>query len=205
MTKEELISELNPHLLKMIDIINSVGVPMEGSLFFDDQVLNVNINNISESAYDKALTLYTFSQDKNELLEIGFNSGFSSLVFLLSSNTIKVTSVDICAYPYTQPCYQYLKGVFGDRLQLVKGSSVDVLPTLLEQNTFDGYFIDGGHSDEVTGSDFYNVISHSINSEICADDYNFPTIKNIVQRHILNNEVEVLKETSSTVILKVRK
>lgn len=205
MTKEELIIELNPHLLKMIDIINSVGVPMEGSLFFDDQVLNININDISESAYDKALTLHKFSQDKNELLEIGFNSGFSSLVFLLSSNTIKVTSVDICAYPYTQPCYQYLKDVFGNRLELVKGSSVDVLPTLLEQNMFDGYFIDGGHSDEVTGSDFYNVISHSINSEICVDDYNFPTIKNIVQQYILNKEVEILNETSSTVILKVIK
>ncbi len=205
MTKNELIEQLNPHLLKMLDIINNVGVPMEGSLFFNDQVLNVDINQINESSYNKALKLYEFSQDKNDLLEIGFNSGFSSLLFLLSNNSIKVTSIDVCGYPYIQPCYEYLKSVFGDRINLVKGSSVDVLPSLLKYKKFDGYFIDGGHSDEVTGSDLYNIVNHSPNAEVCIDDYNLSVVNNVVQRHILNNEIILLNETDEIAIIKVIK
>lgn len=44
------------------------------------------------------------------------------------------------------PCYEYLKTCFGDRIDLIKGPSEEVLPKLLAtNNTFDSYFIDGGH------------------------------------------------------------
>jgi len=202
----ELISKLNPHLLKLIDIVNDVGVPMEGSLFFDDQVRDINIDQIDVHKYEKALSLYRFSQDKSNILEIGFNSGFSALVFLLSNDTVKVTSVDVCSYPYIPPCYEYLRSVFGDRIKLLPGSSVDVLPDLFKEQTFDSYFIDGGHSDEVTGADFNNIIDNATDkSEILVDDYNFPLIERIVLRHVLNDQIEILTENKENITVRVKK
>lgn len=207
MNKLRLITELTPHLYELIDIINKVHVPMEGSLFFNDQVLDINFNQITENSFDKALSLAQFASNKNEILEIGFNSGFSALVFLLANENVKVTSVDICAYQYTIPCYEYLKSVFKDRINLVKGDSATMLPVIFETNSnFDGYFIDGGHSDEVSGTDFRKIIDNASNGiEVCADDYYFPIIKNIVAKHVQMGELEILADNDYNVFLKVKK
>lgn len=206
MNKEELIGILKPHLVNMIDIINDINVPMEGSLFFDDQVCGIDFKSINDTAYEKALTLVEFASDKKELLEIGFNSGFSSLLFLSTNKDIKVTAVDICLYPYTFPCFQYLKNIFGDRIDLVEGDSTITVPSIIKEKNFDSYFIDGGHSDEVTGADFRNIINDAIaGATICADDYNFPTIRNIVNHHVSLGQLEIISENDLNVFLKVRK
>lgn len=198
---------IRPHLINLIEIVNRMGVPMEGSLFFGDQVMNINIDQIKDRSYTKAIELSEFSKNKTDLLEVGFNSGFSALVFLMSSDTLKVTSVDLCGYQYTMPCYEYLKTCFGDRIDLIKGPSEEVLPKLLAtNNTFDSYFIDGGHSDIVTNLDFQNIIAHCIaDVEICADDYNFPVIKNITQKYIDMGSLEILHTNEDNIILKAIK
>ena len=98
---------IRPHLINLIEIVNRMGVPMEGSLFFGDQVMNINIDQIKDRSYTKAIELSEFSKNKTDLLEVGFNSGFSALVFLMSSDTLKVTSVDLCGYQLD--VYQHYK------------------------------------------------------------------------------------------------
>jgi hypothetical protein len=198
---------IRPHLINLIEIVNRIGVPMEGSLFFGDQVMNINIDQIKDRSYIKATELSEFSKNKTDLLEVGFNSGFSALVFLMSSDILKVTSVDLCGYQYTMPCYEYLKTCFGDRIDLIKGQSEEVLPNLLvTNNNFDSYFIDGGHSDIVTNLDFQNILTNCMTGvEICADDYNFPVIKNITQKYIDMGSLEVIHTYEDNVILKAIK
>lgn len=201
------IEECKPHICNLIDIVNSVGVPMEGSLFYDDRVTNIHIDQIRDSAYEKAMTLRDFAIDKNEILEIGFNSGFSALIFLLANRQVKVTSVDLCGYQYTNPCFDYLKSQFNDRIELVPGESTIVLPELFKSRTnFDAYFIDGGHSDEVTTLDFHNILENCNSGvEVCADDYNFPLIHRIVQQHVDAGKLKILRENEFNVFLKVMK
>lgn len=207
MNEQQLLELAKPHLLKMIDIINTINVPMEGSLFFDDQILNVSLDDIKRPSLEKAVTLFEFATNKNDILEIGFNSGLSTLVFLLANDKVKVTSVDVMGHPYATPCYEYLKEVFKDRINVVQGDSVTILPIVLQtKSDFDGYFVDGGHSEDVVGSDFYNIIKYANNGvEICADDYYASDIRKVIHKHVNAGELEILVEYHLNVFLKLVK
>jgi predicted O-methyltransferase YrrM len=99
------------------------------NLFFDKQV---------------NIILASQSQNNNDVLEIGFNSGFSALLMLLTNENIKITCVDICTHKYTMLCFNKMKDIFGDRINIINGSSEKILPTLAG-NTYDMIHLDGGH------------------------------------------------------------
>ena len=112
----------------------------------------------------------------NNVLEIGFNSGFSALIMLLVNPTIKITCVDIGCHKYTIPCYKKLKEKFGDRIELIIGDSVKILPQI--KNKYDLIHIDGSHADFNIMNDIINSYHLSNNNAIIImDDYNCDNIK----------------------------
>jgi hypothetical protein len=180
---------------------------MEGSLFFGDQILNANIEQISEKSLIKCDTLVELAKGKKSLLEIGFNSGFSSLVFLLADENIKVTSIDAFYYPYTKPCFEYLHQCFGDRIEIIKGMSSVAMPNIFATNTeFDAYFVDGGHNIPDCTADLSLIF---VNSKpqvtVCVDDYDQLIVKTVVDNFVDSGKFIVIQERQDNIFLKVNK
>lgn len=203
----DFFERCKPHINNLLDIVNSIGRPMEGSLFFGDQILNAKVDQISEKSLIKCGTLVELVKDKKSLLEIGFNSGFSSLVFLLANENVRVTSIDTFFYPYTKPCFEYLKQSFGDRIDIVKGMSSNAMPNIFLNNTdFDAYFVDGGHNIPDCTSDLSLIFANSKPGAIvCVDDYDQFIIKTVVDSFVGSSKFVVIQERQDNIFLKVNK
>lgn len=80
------------------------------------------------------------------VLEIGFNGGFSALLIKLTNPYIKLTCIDINEHQYIIPCHKTLSEFFYD-MELLTCSSLVALPQLISQNiVYDAIHIDGDHS-----------------------------------------------------------
>lgn len=105
--------------------------------WFPDERLIIN------ASIQKQQNLVNISRDAQNALEIGFNAGHSSAIMLNYNRNMTLTVVDVCEHMYTKPCFEYLKSLYGDRIQFIKGDSLEILPTL--SNSFDFIHIDGSH------------------------------------------------------------
>lgn len=123
-------------------------------------------------------------QAESEILEIGFNSGFSALLLLLSSHSsVKITCVDINCHKYTVPCFNILKKMFGDRIELILGDSTHVLPTLNKK--YDLIHIDGCHFTEIADLDIKNSFNLIKNDGILImDDIDFFDLGTLWNKYI---------------------
>jgi predicted O-methyltransferase YrrM len=95
------------------------------------------------------------------ILEIGFNAGLSSGVFLATRPDIKVISVDIGQHEYVLQAQKLISRVFPGRHQLIVGDSADVLPQLLDtlKVSPDLIFLDGAHTEPVVSQDVTNCLN----------------------------------------------
>lgn len=125
-------------------------------------------------------------KENSEILEIGFNSGFSALLLLLSSHpSVKITCVDINSHSYTMPCFNIIKELFPDRIEILLGSSVDVLPTLTKK--YDLIHIDGCHYTEIAEIDIKNSLSLIKNNGIIImDDVDFNDLDILWNKYVNN-------------------
>lgn len=105
----------------------------------------------------KQRNLFGLAKDAQEIIEVGFNTGFSCLLMLLANPSSKITIVDINEHAYVVPCFEYLDAQFPGRLTLHLGSSHDVLPTLAERKC-DLVHIDGAHTFEDSRLDFMDLL-----------------------------------------------
>lgn len=111
----------------------------------------------------------------NEILEIGFNSGFSALLFLNSNTNINITCIDIGINKCTIPCYNKIKEFYGDRINLLIGNSIEVLPTI--NNKFDLIHIDSSHDINNLREDIINCYYLSKNKcTLIMDNYDIPCL-----------------------------
>jgi predicted O-methyltransferase YrrM len=124
-------------------------------------------------------------------MEIGFNSGFSALLMLLTNPNIKLTCVDLGEHRYALPCYEKLKETFGDRINIIFGDSTK---TLLDINeVYDLIHIDGGNSTEVANSDIINSYRLSKQGTILImDDYDFANLHPLWDSYIENYNLKPL-------------
>ena len=138
----------------LLPIINSTGEKLEGNIFMIHQTTSY-----TNMYFDKQVNfiLACSKQYVNNVLEIGFNAGFSALLMLISNPNMKITCVDICSHKYTLLCFNKMKEIFGDRINLLCGSSVDVLPTLFG-NQYDMIHIDGCHLVNIAEIDIKNSL-----------------------------------------------
>lgn len=153
--------EIRPHIEKLYEIAFSYGDEVEGSLFNLDKATR-DMTQVPEPKMLVKRRNYVFyvSQGRR-LLEVGFNAGHSALLALTANPDLRYTAVDIGGHDYTKPCFDYLKTIFGDRINLIIGNSLEVLPKLpvLVHNDFDIWHIDGGHSYDVAEADLCNVLN----------------------------------------------
>lgn len=88
-------------------------------------------------------------KNATNILEIGFNAGHSSEIFLTHS-LANVVSFDLGFHHYVIDGKQYIDGKFPGRHTLILGDSHRTIPTFKEfsNKKFDFLFIDGDHSFE---------------------------------------------------------
>ena len=133
-----------------------------------------NPNNISNLLLNKNI---------NNILVIGFNSGFSILVMLLSNPYIQITCFDIGKNPYTLICYEKLKETFGNRINLIISEDVNKLASINE--VFDLIHIDQDMFDIEDSSkilDFFIVYAYRLSKHrtiFIMDNYDLQGIKEI--------------------------
>ena len=95
-----------------------------------------------------------------EILEIGFNAGHSSDLFL-SNSIATVTSFDLNERPCVNIAKKYIDIKFPSRHTLINGDSTKTIPEFIKNNknkTFDIIFIDGLHQCEQVAKDINNSI-----------------------------------------------
>jgi predicted O-methyltransferase YrrM len=91
-----------------------------------------------------------------ECVEVGFNAGFSALLFLISNPELQIQGLDLGEHAYAHRCAEILKKDFPGRVNVIFGDSQITMPTL-PSNTFDMVHVDGGHSEEVATSDIQSA------------------------------------------------
>jgi predicted O-methyltransferase YrrM len=111
------------------------------------------------------------------IMEIGFNAGHSSEVFLKHNNTSKVVSFDLGEYVSVDFGKDYIDSMYPDRHTLILGDSTQTVPKYILDNSgvkFDLIFIDGGHEYEIAIADIQNCyhLAHK-NTIVIVDDVVF--------------------------------
>ena len=177
---------IDTHLLP---IIENTGELLEGNIFMlhcttnYTDVFSNKIKNISNVVLNKNI--------KN-IMEIGFNSGFSTLLMLMSNSTAHVSCFDLGKHLYTMPCYNKIKETFGDRINITIGDSTKTLQNVDEK--YDLIHIDGGHSMEVAKTDIINSYKLSKKGTILImDDYDYPPLHDLWDSYIVKYNLKKLQ------------
>lgn len=174
---EQAKTYIDAHLLP---IINDCGEPLEGNIFMIHHTTNYTDVFLNKA---KNISNLVLNRNIKNVMEIGFNSGFSALLMLLSNPNIHITCFDLGEHAYTKPCYMKLKESFKDRLSIVIGDSTKTLQYV--DNVYDLIHIDGGHSTEVAESDIMHSYRLSKKGTILImDDYDFPNLYNLWNDYI---------------------
>jgi predicted O-methyltransferase YrrM len=146
----------------------------------------------------KMINLFYLAKEcKNDILEIGFNAGNSSLIFLLANLNVKIHAIDLCCHAYVQPCVDFLNLMFNNRVILYKGDSLKIIPEL-DRSLSDSislYHIDGWHALEGIQADMKNCYDLAKNgSFLIVDDVNIVDILNEAKKYESENKIILLPE-----------
>lgn len=179
----------------LLPIIKECNEKLEGNIFMEhltNQYTEKFINKV------KNIALVTMNNNNKNILEIGFNSGFSALLMLLSNPEIKLDCYDIGEHKYTGKCYERIKKDFGKRLTISIGDSTHTL-----KNKYDKYdliHIDGGHSDYVAENDIINSYRMAKQgSIIIMDDYNDNNLKVLWDKYIIQYNLKSIDRIYETI------
>lgn len=125
-----------------------------------------------EQTKEQADDLKLLSKDANLILEIGFNAGHSSNLFLNNNPNCKVISFDLCIYNYTSITKQFIDKKYPNRHILIAGNTLHTLPSFFSMfdTVFDFIFIDGGHNYDISSHDIINCIKLSNSNTIVVID-----------------------------------
>lgn len=109
----------------------------------------------------------------NRVLEIGFNAGHSSYLFLSARPDVQVVSFDLSLHDYVDHAKGLLDRTFPGRHELVPGDSRQTVPAYADANPdarFDLVYIDGGHTYELASADIANCMRLSTPSTVVLMD-----------------------------------
>jgi predicted O-methyltransferase YrrM len=188
-TISNIIDEAKNYInINLLPIINKCGELLEGNIFmlhhttiYTDIFLN-KTKNISNIVLNKNL---------KDVMEIGFNAGFSTLLMLLSNPNINITCFDLGEHTYTMPCYEKMKETFGNRINIIIGDSTKTLQNVY--TIYDLIHIDGGHSTEVATSNIINSYRLSRQGTILImDNYDFPNLHSLWDNYVIKYNLKNL-------------
>lgn len=184
--------------LKQI-IINS-NSSLEGNCFYHHNSLN-KFNEL----YSKQVNLFWCGKQAVEnICEIGFNAGHSTMLMLLGRNNtpLNFTIFDIGHHAYTKPSYEYIKSKFSFvNFEYIEGDSTSTMPEWIHNHSelmykYEVVHVDGGHSEHCISNDMKNAdLLVKKNGIIIIDDTDQNIINNYVNLYISNgnyNEIKVL-------------
>ena len=172
----------------LLPIIKESGDLLEGNIFMKHKTTEYT-NKFLKKA--KNISNLVLNKNIKNVMEIGFNSGFSTLLMLLSNPNMKITCFDLGEHKYTMPCYIKLKDEFGDRIKLIIGDSRVTLPNV--NDIYDLIHIDGGHSNEVAESDIINSFRLSKHKTmLIMDDYDFSNLNALWKKFIITLNLKSL-------------
>lgn len=103
---------------------------------------------------------YLSKHPVSSILEIGFNAGHSSHVFLQHPTT-QVLSLDLGVRPYVSYAKEWIDEHYPGRHTLLLGDSTQTLPQWIADHpnrTYDLIFIDGGHEEPTVRADIDNCL-----------------------------------------------
>ena len=131
------------------------------------------------------------------VLEFGFNTGWSTFIILKTLEQTNVTSIEIYKFNNAEIAAQRLKEIFPDRTNIIWGDSGEVYKKvvsneiILPNNKYDTAFIDGGHFPEIVEKDiefckFLGIKNYIFDDGDCPNI--FPAIKknkdlNLIQKY----------------------
>ena len=108
----------------------------------------------SQEIPEQVNDLRALSKGKKYILEIGFNAGHSSCIFL--ENDCIVVSFDLGSHDYVQTAKEYIDIHFLGKHTLILGDSTTTIPKYKSDIKFDIIFIDGGHDYNIVKDDIKN-------------------------------------------------
>ena len=171
---------------KMIPIVKRSELKLEGNIYSYHMTTDYCDMFLEKQ---KNIIIASTQPGVKNILEIGFNSGFSVLLMLIANPEVRVVCVDNNIWDYMLPCYNFMKEQFGDRIQLHIGNSVDVLPTIQEK--FDLIHMDGSHVISVLERDVINAIALSKDRTILImDDTDYGPIDDLWKRYIIEYKLK---------------
>lgn len=120
---------------------------------------------VSEQVNDLVNIVNSFGKKDLKIMEIGFNGGHSSELFLNCNNDLSVVSFDLGEHTYLPLAKQYIDNKYPNRHKLITGDSRISVPKFIYENRdvkFDIIFVDGGHEYIVAKEDMLNCfyLSH---------------------------------------------
>jgi predicted O-methyltransferase YrrM len=183
-TINTLIEETKKYIdLHLMPIIHQCGEPLEGNIFMYHET-TVYTNMFMDKVYN--ICNISLNRTIRNVMEIGFNAGFSALLILLSNPHIRLLCADLGYHRYTRPCFLKLKETFGDRISIVFGDSRETVPAITkEDGGFDFIHIDGGHETHIAESDILHSYRLSKPGTILImDDYDFPHLHSLWDKYV---------------------
>lgn len=184
----KIVLEKNKHHFdKLHAICKDIGEHVEGNCFTE----HMNIDKKIDKLIYKQLNHFSLGLDATNVMEIGFNAGHSSLLYLLANPNSKLTIFDICTHKYVLPCFEYLQSVFPGRLQIFPGDSTKTVPEFYIKNPdvkFDVIHIDGAHFGDIPNKDFYNSLKLA-SGVIVWDDTQIKTLNDLFNEYVIKGLV----------------
>jgi len=149
------------YLNDLKDIILKSNVLLEGNCFYHHTTLHE-----FPELYSKQLNLFWCGKQAVEnICEIGFNAGHSTMLMLLGRNKtpLNFTIFDIGHHAYTKPSFEYIVSKFPHvNFEYIEGDSTITMPEWINNHKdlmykYDVVHVDGGHSDYCIENDMKNA------------------------------------------------
>jgi tRNA G46 methylase TrmB len=211
MTQTETVGEAEAEvetrrniLLEKIYILTGVLESRIAEVYGAGWTVRLKLEGNTKDFYEKFQKLSELAGDPRvkTICEIGFNSGYSTLNFLVSNPTAKVLSFDLFENKYVPGAVAVLQRMFPDRdITVVAGSSLYSVPNirdmLVERNALCNLiFIDGGHTTEIAEADILNMapFADPEYNRVIIDDIEDPQVA-VIWNHMLLEEKGFAKVT----------